>query len=412
MKKTHLKYLFLLLNLTLILLCIGCWVHTLKQPPKTSSMLPTQKSGCLTIVDIKDAHNPKILGTLHFPAAISDTSRIAISDGYAFVASRSGLHIIDISVPTQPVLIKDIPIQDEAVQVQVEGDYVYVATNRGLSIVDVAMIKNPKIVLRNGPRDYQNMPILDFRIQDGYMYVIDSYDYLHALNLSDSVDPKLSKSATIPYHQGILLLRASGAEVEPVFVPTFYLSLGFRDMLKNPANIVGMRRQHDRFRMVRGSNQYLCWYARFHPEGRSLMVRSLNIAPQHSPPQHIPLKLNYLKYFYLSGKEKIPDFGPVADVTIRGLDVYLVSTDNTLHKVDSDRSRFVRMTDFQISGDYVYATANHRIFFIIDIFQANSYNIVSAIDPLPQSPIALSISGDYAYLLGREISSEFKNDKI
>jgi len=382
------------------------------------SSLPTQNNGYLTIVDIKDAHNPQILSTLRFPAVVDDTSKVAISDEYAFVTSRIGLHIIDISVPSQPVLIKHIPIQDETVQVQAKGDYVYVATNSGLCIVDVSMIENPKVILRNGPREYRNMPILDFRIQDDYMYVIDSYNYLHTLNISDPAVPKLSKSVAIPSSQGILLIRALEAEVEPVFVPTIFLSQKFQQMLRNPANIVGMRYptsvelgilSGDKNLIVRSSNRYLCWHDRF---GGNLMVRSLDTAPQHSQAHRFPLAPNYLKYFYLSGKEKLSDFGPVTDVIIHDSDAYLFSTDNAMHKADSEKSRFVMMTDFQISGDYIYATAEHNIFFVIDVSKTNNYKIISSIDSLLQSPIAISIAENYAYLLGKNRSSEAGSDEI
>src|SRR5437588_3031472 len=126
--------------------------------------------GCergLVVVDIDDPLHPKIAATVVIPSVsegpggaggappnphrslatlgMTAPRSIAIQFRYAYVVNSYGLHVIDVTDPTKPVEVANVPIQD-ARSVYVARTYAYVAAGtQGLVVVHVERPDKPRI---------------------------------------------------------------------------------------------------------------------------------------------------------------------------------------------------------------------------------------------------------------------------
>ena len=97
----------------------------------------------LIVLDVSEPATPTVRGrTEPFPGLIPD---VAVAGDYAYVANRStGLRVVDISDPANPVEVGFCDTGFNAWGVAVAGDYAYVANSvAGLRVVDVSDPSNP-----------------------------------------------------------------------------------------------------------------------------------------------------------------------------------------------------------------------------------------------------------------------------
>ena len=116
---------------------------------------------------------------------------IAVSGSYLYLATTSGLQIIDISDRDNPqwVAIYD----DEQVfvnKVQIRGNYAYLLTRNGLTILDIS--QSPAVT----PVGFYATEIrtpLDLDILDNYVLLKEGYpdDQVHIVDISDPNNPTL-----------------------------------------------------------------------------------------------------------------------------------------------------------------------------------------------------------------------------
>jgi len=86
----------------------------------------------LTIVDISDPSNPVAVGRL----LIQDAADVFVSGSYAFIANKSGLSMVDVADPAAPIEVKVFPITGRASGVFVSGNLAFVNGSRSVLIID------------------------------------------------------------------------------------------------------------------------------------------------------------------------------------------------------------------------------------------------------------------------------------
>ena len=102
--------------------------------------------GTLTVVDVSDPTTPNKVGTLSFGAGAALWG-IDVVGNYAYIADNlQGLHIVDVSNPTQPQLKGEwIDTTSSPTEVVVSGNYAYIGDDsQGLVVVDVSNPAQPK----------------------------------------------------------------------------------------------------------------------------------------------------------------------------------------------------------------------------------------------------------------------------
>ncbi len=98
----------------------------------------------LSIVDISNPNNPILLGSRDTPG---DASGIDVEGNYAYIADyTSGLQIIDVSNPNNPTMAGSYEGSVSPRTLDVEGNFAYLAgSSGGLKIVDVSDPYNPTL---------------------------------------------------------------------------------------------------------------------------------------------------------------------------------------------------------------------------------------------------------------------------
>ena len=106
--------------------------------------------GDLSIVSIADPYHPTLVGRLEFPRW--PVSRVAVDGTHVYVLGAGdvgGLHVVDVSDPTNPVEVADRGV-NSASAIAVSGGYAYVSGGtvqyRHLEIISVADPIHPALV--------------------------------------------------------------------------------------------------------------------------------------------------------------------------------------------------------------------------------------------------------------------------
>ena len=132
-------------------------------------------------------------GPPHFITNIStngDARKVFLKEDYdyAFIANglNSGIAIIDISDPTNPITASNLPINGLSQDVYVLGNYAYLANGEnGLEIIDISDINNP-FPVSNCPTDGFAYSIY---AQDHYVYLADKDKGLVVIDVEDPFSP-------------------------------------------------------------------------------------------------------------------------------------------------------------------------------------------------------------------------------
>ena len=132
-------------------------------------------------------------GNPHFVKNIStdgDARRVFVKNScdYAFVANglNGGLAIIDISNPSEPISVSNLPINGLSQDVYVLGNYAYLANGEyGLEIIDISDVNSPTLIA--------NCPTNGFAYsvyaQDNYVYLADKDRGLIVIDVSNPLSP-------------------------------------------------------------------------------------------------------------------------------------------------------------------------------------------------------------------------------
>jgi len=109
---------------------------------------------------------------------------IAVSRNHAYVAYRSGLHVINISNPALPVIVGSCDLSDSTQSIAISSGYAYVGTWRGLNVISTGNPSSPLLVGRCGTG-----PIYDVTISGNYVYIADGITNIEVFDISKPLLP-------------------------------------------------------------------------------------------------------------------------------------------------------------------------------------------------------------------------------
>lgn len=142
---------------------------------------------------------------ISIPDTISEVSRIitpragtrtALSDNILAVANELyGLYIYDITIPRNPVLLKNLSDLGILNDVYLHNNNIFVTGQSGFSIYDISEPSNPILIGNCIIPDFAN----EFIVVNDYAFVTGRYSGFHVVDLSDSFNPYIAASSPEPF---------------------------------------------------------------------------------------------------------------------------------------------------------------------------------------------------------------------
>ncbi len=374
----------------------------------------------LKVVDISDVTNPTLVDSLVFEGQSWDVS---VFGDYAYLGNDfQGLRIINVTDPTNINLASTFLSEIEAAfeYTQVVGDIAYTASTSGLFILDVSDPANP-VELGYSPSENGSWHV---HVVDTIAYLPEFTSGIRIVNTSNPENP-----AELGYFETLGSAHWIEVNNNHAFVSTAWAGLTVLDVsdLTAPVSmgVFDSDHTHTEAFHIKGDTLYL-------PDSR-YGLKMLNISGSPNLVQFADHPTGGFAYeVYLSG-----DFAYVQYVN-KGIGVFKIQ--NT---VETDLINFIEMDNpyaIHGSGNYLYVTDNgnlHTIdiripelagivntwynggissvhsvgntlfiggylnFQIIDVTNPLAPVVMGTIDNLTDSPVSIDVRGSYAYLVTR-----------
>ena len=150
----------------------------------------------LQIIDVRNPQNPEAVGVIDIP---SHSTNLSVSGNHVYVTfgadSGNGGHffkIFNISDSINPAEIYKSGI--EAVDIKISGDYAYVTTKSGLEIYDVSTPEKPILM---GSLETEASILC---ISDNYIYLANEDFGFQVVDIHKLDNPKIVANVYLPWH--------------------------------------------------------------------------------------------------------------------------------------------------------------------------------------------------------------------
>ena len=139
-------------------------------------------AGSLQIFDISDIESPSRLGSY---VSFGRPESIIFNGDYIYVLDfESGWLVLDNSDPSNPILEKTVYIRS-ASDFEIHGDYAYTTAYPGINIVDISHPSDPVLV---GVVDFRDRPTA-IAYSDGYVFTVDGMSADVGIKIFDVKNP-------------------------------------------------------------------------------------------------------------------------------------------------------------------------------------------------------------------------------
>ena len=324
----------------------------------------------LWVVDVSSPEEPVRLRTLPLE---DEVTSVHISGDLAFVTGFTWFKIFDIESPTEPVLISTTPTPGHPQDVEVSGSYAYVAAREsGLRIFDITSLLSPAEVGSYDPTGW----IYALAVSGDYVYMTGE-DYFWIIDVSNPASPVQTSAISLPGRY------ASNEDGRGTNLPG--LSRQGEERWGTDICISGewayMTTNYSYYGGSPGDNY----------EGHRLFIVSVSNPAEPLEGARLPMD---------DFVESVEVAGDYAYVGLRGaLQVVDISTPGAplkkgMVEVHSNTSAVVAR------DQYVYAAAGEGGFLAVDVVDPDSPRVASTI-PTVAEAVEVYADGGYAYLGGR-----------
>jgi len=141
----------------------------------------------IQLININDVNNPMLTGRFNFGCHVAG---LFLYDNNLYISdTESGLHILDVSLPSEPTVVIDYITPGHAWNSYVRGDYAFVAArSSGMHIVDISDPANPNII--SSFIDLQDAAYVE--IEGDYAYIGAYRSEMYVANISDLTNPTIA----------------------------------------------------------------------------------------------------------------------------------------------------------------------------------------------------------------------------
>ncbi|MCX6647280.1 MAG: PKD domain-containing protein [bacterium] len=296
---------------------------------------------------------------------------------YAYIAAGvDGLHIIDISIPTNPVWATWVDTPDEALGVAVSGGYAYVADgDAGLQVIDIDPLGSASIVQTVDTPGKAEAVAVD----GNYAYVADGASGLQIINITDPESAYIYYPVDTPGYAKAVALSGSYAYVADD-------SSGLQIIDVDPPAMAFIQKSVDtpgyaRGVAVSGGYAYVPdWHFGFQVIDVDPVITANIVTTVDTP--------GASKGVAISG-----NYACVGDGALQIFDITVPGSAYIFNTVDTPGISY----EVAISGDYACLAADFAGLQMVNINPPGSAYIASAYDT-PGGAFCVTVSDGYAYV--------------
>ena len=375
---------FVFLIVTLIgVIHTGCGLGVFKQNRGSVTAVKTQGSTFI-VVDTTDVKNPIVASSIPLPFRVGSNNNVVFSGQYAYITTTQHLHVIELSAPQHPSYVTSLAFSDEIGKARVSGNQVYIASRYKLYVINVSNPNHP--VLRSIVRLNHTNKIKDFDVHESYLYVMDTNEHLHIFDLARE-NAQFVDAVALPQFW-FLGLIPKVPTVKPIHrAKSWQVLLAYQD--GNFLELCG-----GGYDKIRFSKDYMVFanYRDSNPDITIVWPRSRYVI-RGGMLEHYDVTGHCLAYLYTR------DLGKRTDVYAADAgNVLLVAQDQWSHKISAE-DKVGALTDFQISGDLLYASNAKGFFSIIDLVESHTDRFLSVTSLGTLHPMSIAVGENYAGVL-------------
>ncbi len=403
-----------LMMFPLFLVCVNSCGSNLQSPiSDTGAWLAVADfNTVLEIVDVSDPTKPIRVSSVYLPSKPEYYSSITVWKQFVLATTAYGVHLLDVMNPAAPTLLWNLPLETVSGKAAVYDDYAFFPTRNGLYVLHLKNPLKPNWVFHAGKKGHIRSHLIDLEIRGNHAYAHDAHKYLHVFDLSQPKLPRLVKSYAVDFPSSLLLFRVLRGKAE-LIQPTSEINfLSLVDLHRLP-HMRQLDLPPDFSRQLADwnnllefsvnwvvkaqmSSQYLCWVYLYDDvpqlwflpsEGNRIFL--VEVVPE------------YIRCQYNSGVKRPPKAGHVTDVITERGEFYIISRDNWMEKVKIAPDEGGRITDFQLSANFVYILMEHGGLFISEFSPKINYlRGLGLLENLSQTSQCLTVDKNILYILG------------
>ncbi len=376
---------------------MGCGLRVLEQPQEPRTSAKPQES-LFIIVDTANLKNPTLAGAVRLPFRVRPNNNVVFFGQHAYITTAQHLHVVNLSNQQHPLLVASMPFPDKVGSARFSGHRLFVAGPREIYIVDVSNPHQP--VLQSTTRTATTLgQIVAFDVHNAYLYVLDAGDYLHIFNATTGA-PQFVEAIAVSGSR-LLGIKAKEASVQPILPKSTYFSYQIWRQILDRQDLLELSGRYERLRV---SEDYLLFADPIYPTRVITIARGDDWGWFGGQFEHYDMEINYLDYLRVMENER-RNRQESTDVHVSSKGILVNNLDGWRQKIDTEVNTLGPITDFQISGDFLYVSNAKGFFSIIYLvknnrpLQKDSDRFLSAITLGAFHPIGIAIGENYAGVL-------------
>ena len=376
---------------------MGCSLRVLEQRQDPVTPAKPQES-VFIVVDTADVENPTPTGSIQLPFRVSPNNNVVFSEQHAYITTAQHLHVVNLSDRQHPSLVVSMPFPGKVGSARLSGHHLFVAGPREIYIVDVSNPHQPLLQSTTRPAVTLGQ-IVSFDVHDAYLYVLDSGNYLYIFNATTGA-PQFVEAIAVSGSR-LLGIRAKEASVQPILPKSTYFSDQIWRQILDRQDLLELSGKYERLRV---SEDYLLFADPVYPARVITSARADNRGWFVGQFEHYDMEANYLDYLHVMENERL-NRQESTDVYVSSKSILVNNIDGWRQRIDTEVNTLGRITDFQISGDFLYVSNAKGFFCIIFLvennrpFQRDSDRFLSAITLGALHPISIAVGENYAGVL-------------
>ena len=374
----------------------GCGLGVLEQNRKTGTFEKPQESA-FVVIDTTNVENPTLTGSVQLPFRVAPDNNVVLSGQHAYVTTAQHLHVVNLSKRQHPSLVASMPFPDKVSSAKLSGDRLFVAGPQEIYIVDVSNPNHPS--LQSTTRTITPLGrIKSFDVDDTYLYVL-ATGYLHIFNVATK-EPQFVEAMAVSRSR-LVGIRAKDEFVQLIQPKSSYFSLQDWRELLDRQGLLELSARYEKFRV---SEDYLLFADYAYPTRVITIAREDDRGWFGGQFEHYDMEVNYLDYLHLMKSERL-NRQESTNVYVSSRGIVVNNLDGWRQPINTEVNILGPITDFQISGDFLYVSNLNGFLSIINLFktarpfQRDADRFLSTTSLGAFQPISVAVGENYASVL-------------